>query len=131
MKKQEILDFCGRWLSAWEGNRPDSLIEFYSDDALYTDPANKEGLTGRDQIFPYFKKLLGANPNWKWQLIQVFPTDVGFIAKWKATIPIGTEVITEYGMDIVDVEQGRITRNEVYFDRSNLLESLKRLKSAR
>jgi hypothetical protein len=78
MKREEILDFCDKWLPAWEGNRPEDLIGFYSDDASYIDPANKEGLKGRDQIFPYFKKLLAANPNWKWEPVEVFPTDIGF-----------------------------------------------------
>ncbi len=131
MKREEVLDFCHEWLPAWEGNRPEDLIGFYSNDASYIDPANKEGLKGRDQIFPYFKKLLAANPNWKWELVEVFPTDIGFVAKWKATIPIGAELITEYGMDIVEIEQGRITRNEVYFDRSNVLKALRKLKSTR
>ena len=129
MKRAEVLDFCDKWLSAWEKNRPEHLIGFYSGDALYIDPANKEGLKGRDQIFPYFKKLLAANPNWKWEPVEVFATDIGFIAKWKATIPIGAELITEYGMDIVEIERGRITRNEVYFDRSSILEALRRRKS--
>jgi hypothetical protein len=131
MKREEILDFCGRWLKAWEGNRPEDLIGFYSDDALYVDPANKLGLKGRDQILPYFKKLLAANPNWKWELVELFPTDLGFVAKWKAAMPVGTEVVTEYGMDIVEIERGRIRRNEVYFDRSSLLKALRRLKPAR
>jgi ketosteroid isomerase-like protein len=129
MERDEILDFCSKWLPAWQGNRPDDLIGFYSDDALYVDPANKKGLKGRDQILPYFGKLLAANPNWKWEPIEVFPTDAGFVAKWKATIPVGREVITEYGMDLVEVGGGRITRNEVYFDRSNLLEALRKLRS--
>ena len=131
MKREEILDFCDKWLPAWEGNRPGYLIGFYSNDALYIDPANKEGLKGQDQIFPYFKKLLAANPNWKWKPIEVFPTDIGFVAKWKATIPIGAESITEYGMDIVEIERGRIARNEVYFDRSNILEELRKERSSR
>ena len=126
MEREEALDFCARWLPAWRGNNPDALIQFYSDNALYIDPANKEGLKGREQILTYFKKLLAANPNWKWAPVDVFPTDLGFVAKWKATIPIGSEFITEYGMDIVEIERGRITRNEVYFDRSNLLEALRR-----
>ena len=129
MKREQISNFCDKWLPAWEGNRPEDLIELYSNDALYIDPANKEGLKGRDRIFPYFKKLLAANPNWKWETVDVFPTDTGFVAKWKATIPIGAELITEYGMDIVEIERGRITRNEVYFDRSNILEALKKRKS--
>jgi hypothetical protein len=129
MEREEILGFCGKWLPAWQGNKPGELVEFYSDDALYVDPANKNGLSGRDQIYPYFEKLLAANPNWKWEPIEVFPTHSGFVAKWKATILVGTEVITEYGMDIVDVERGKIKRNEVYFDRSGLLEALRKLKS--
>jgi hypothetical protein len=131
MKREEILDFCGRWLPAWQGNRPEDLIEFYSDDALYVDPANKLGLKGRDQILPYFKKLLAANPSWKWELVELFPTDLGFVAKWKAAIPVGTEVVTEYGIDIVEIQRGRIRRNEAYFDRSTLLKALRRLKPAR
>ena len=128
MEREEILDFCGRWLRAWQGDRPGDLIEFYSDDALYIDPANKKGLKGGGQILPYFKKLLAANPNWKWEPIEVFPTDLGFVAKWRATIPVGKEVITEYGMDIVEIERGKIRRNEVYFDRSSLLDTLRKLK---
>jgi hypothetical protein len=131
MKREEILDFCGRWLRAWEGNSPEDLIGFYSDDALYVDPANKLGLKGRDQILPYFKKLLAANPNWKWELVELFPTDLGSVAKWKATIPVGTEVVTEYGMDIVEIQRGRIRRNEVYFDRSSILKALRKLKPPR
>ena len=126
MKREEILEFCGRWLPAWEGNKPDDLIEFYSDDALYIDPANKTGLKGRDQIFAYFKKLLSANPSWKWEAIQVFPTDLGFVLKWKATIPVRAETITEYGLDIVEIERGRISRNEVYFDLSQIFEALRK-----
>jgi ketosteroid isomerase-like protein len=64
-EREEILDFSTKWLRAWQGDRPRDLIEFYSDNALYIDPANKEGLRGRNQIFPYFKKLLAANPGWK------------------------------------------------------------------
>jgi hypothetical protein len=126
MKREEILEFCGRWLPAWEGNKPDDLIEFYSKDALYIDPANKKGLKGRDGIFAYFKKLLSANPSWKWEAIQVFPTDLGFVAKWKATIPVRAETITEYGMDIVEIERGKISRNEVYFDLSQIFEALRK-----
>jgi hypothetical protein len=129
MRKEEILSFCSKWLPAWKVNKPNDLIEFYSDNALYIDPANKQGLRGRSQILPYFRRLLAANPNWNWEPVEVLATDLGFVAKWKVTIPIGTQLITEYGMDIVEIERGRITRNEVYFDRSSILEALRRRKS--
>ncbi len=128
MNKPEILALCKRWLPAWTGNKPEKLIEFYSDTAFYSDPANKGGLKGHGQLLPYFKKLLAANPNWVWEAVEVFPTERGFNAKWKATIPVRQETITEFGIDIVEVEQGKVTRNEVYFDRSVLLDALRKLK---
>nr|MDO8135276.1 nuclear transport factor 2 family protein [Candidatus Njordarchaeum guaymaensis] len=131
MKKKEIADLLARWLPAWTGNAPEKLIKFYSEDAFYLDPANKPGLKGHDQILPYFKKLLAANPNWKWEPLELFPTDAGFVAKWKATIPVGSEVITENGMDIVEVIGGKVTRNEVYFDRSSWLEALRKQRLAK
>jgi len=128
VEKKEIMDFVAKWLPTWTGNTPDKLIEFYSKDAFYRDPANKEGLKGHDQILPYFRKLLAANPNWKWEAVEVFPTATGFIAKWKAMLPVGSEVIIENGMDIVEVKGGKVIRNEVYFDRSTWLETMRKQK---
>lgn len=82
-------------------------------------------------LFKYFKKLLQRNPNWKWELIEFFPTEKGFNFKWKATIPIGTEQIVEYGRDIVELDpldKRKIKRNEVYFDRTKIFSTLKKSK---
>ncbi|MDO8123105.1 MAG: nuclear transport factor 2 family protein [Candidatus Hermodarchaeota archaeon] len=119
-----ILEFCRQWLPAWTGNDPDKLLQFYTSNAFYSDPANPEGLQGHQQLNEYFTKLLAANPNWVWEPVEVFPTLKGFNVKWRAVIPIGKKKIVEFGMDIVEVEDGRISRNEVYFDRSRWLESL-------
>ena len=73
------------------------------------------------------KKLLKRNPNWKWKLIELFPTEKGYNLKWKATIHIGTEQIIEYGMDIVELDptnKRKIRRNEVYFDRTQFFSTL-------
>ncbi len=120
MNEKEILEFCKPWLISWTGNKPKDLIEFYSEDAFYSDPAKPKGLKGRERILTYFKKLLAVNPDWVWESVEVYPTKPGFVAKWKTTIPVGDKVIIEYGMDIVEVENNKITRNEVYFDRVNL-----------
>jgi hypothetical protein len=119
-----ILDFCSRWLPAWTGNDPESLLRFYAEQAFYRDPANPNGLKGHAQMRPYFTKLLAANPSWTWEAVEVFPTRRGFIMKWRATIPVGRQTITEYGIDIVELENGRVTRNEVFFDRSQWLAAM-------
>ena len=115
---------CDRWLPAWTGNDPARLITFYAQDAFYSDPTVKNGLKGRDALLPYFTKLLGNNPEWKWTREEVFSTGKGFTLKWKAVIPVRGAEIVEYGLDIVEVKGGLITRNEVYFDTRALIAAI-------
>jgi hypothetical protein len=120
-----LIKFNEEFLEAWTGNQPEKLISYYTKDAYYQDPAIPMGLKGHDKIFPYFKKLLALNPDWIWKIVETYPTPKGCVVKWKATIPVGSKVIVEYGMDIVEYKDGKISRNEVYFDRTNLVETTK------
>ncbi|HNX23194.1 MAG TPA: nuclear transport factor 2 family protein [Spirochaetota bacterium] len=126
MNLTEAEKFCHRWLPAWSGNNPEKLISFYSHRSYYSDPVVKCGLNGYDEIFPYFKKLLGYYPHWKWTYKEIFPNDKGFILKWKAVIPAGEIEIIEYGLDIVEIFHKHITRNEVYFDTLNLFKAIRK-----
>lgn len=112
-----LQSFTEKWLSAWTGNQPEILLDFYTEDAFYSDPAKPNGLKGKEQLFAYFKKLLQRNPNWKWTIVEIFETEKGFTLKWKAEIPIELENLIIYGLDIVEITNDKISRNEVYFDR--------------
>ena len=122
---EEVNIFCSRWLGAWTGNRPEELMGYYAEDAFYLDPARPEGLKGRERMLPYFKKLLAANPEWRWRAVEVFPTDRGFTLKWEAQVPVRDRTLAIRGLDIVEIKDGKITRNEVYFDRSEWMALLK------
>jgi len=126
MKKDDLLKFCSGWLAAWTGNRPETLLNFYHDEALYIDPANREGLKGHKEMRKYLERLLAANPEWIWKPVEVFPIEIGAIVKWECEIPVGQETIHEKGLDIVEIDDNKITRNEVYFDRTNLLAALEK-----
>ena len=126
MNVTDAEEFSRRWLPVWTGNHPEELIRFYDVDAFYSDPAKREGLRGHGQLLPYFRKLLAANPGWVWELVEAIPTEKGFTGRWKAVIPVGNTVVTEYGVDIVEVADGKVTRNEVYFDRAALLEAFRK-----
>ena len=128
MNEDELFEFCKEWLSTWTGNQPQELIKFYSEDALYVDPAHREGLKGHQDILQYFERLLRVYQDWRWKPIEVFPIKTGGIVKWECEIPVGQEVLHEVGMDIVEIEDGKITRNEVYFDRTRLLAAVERKK---
>lgn len=113
----DYTQFIKTWLDAWTGNKPSALLEFYSDNAFYLDPAKPAGLTGKAELSKYFEKLLSKNPDWKWEAVEIFPTEKGFSLKWKASIPIKETSLILYGLDIVELTNNLISRNEVYFDR--------------
>lgn len=121
---EEAKKFCDEWLPAWSGNRPEALLAFYADDAVYRDPSRPRGLRGWSALEPYFRKLLEANPAWVWRSVKIMPTTGGFTLKWEARIPTPAGEVVEQGLDIVEIANGRITRNEVYFDRSALLAAM-------
>lgn len=119
MKREEFETFCRRWLNAWTGNQPAALREFYADDAFYRDPARPQGLKG-EELLPYLTKLLARNPDWVWEALEIHGEGERFFLKWRATIPVEGKPIVETGLDLIEIRGQKISRNEVYFDRTAL-----------
>jgi hypothetical protein len=122
----ELNDFINNWLASWTGNNPNKLLPFYSENAFYLDPANPLGIKGKDNLSVYFSKLLSKNPDWIWKAEEIIPTEKGCTLKWKAQIFIGKESIILFGLDIIEIKNWEITRNEVYFDRSTWMEAIRK-----
>jgi SnoaL-like domain len=126
----EARTFAERWLPAWTGNDPELLASFYSDDAVYLDPAIPEGIEGKPALLAYFRKLLGYNSSWVWTQIEGIPMEGGFLNKWLAQVPVGTKTLEIVGVCLVQLDaKGKIKRNEVYFDRAQLLAELEGARS--
>ena len=125
MTKEQAREFASRWLPAWTGNDPEKLVSFYSDDAFYLDHMIPQGVKGKDQVLAYFRKLLRQNPNWVWTQIEPIPMEDGFLNRWLARIPVGEKVIECIGVCLVQFDdQGKIRRNEVYFDPRELISEI-------
>ena len=122
---EEARAFAARWLPAWTGNNPARLASFYSEDAFYSDPAVPGGVRGREALVGYFTRLLAHNPAWVWTHRGSIPIEDGFLNRWHASIPVGDRTIEAEGVCTVQLRDGLIYRNEVYFDRSALLSALK------
>ena len=121
----EAREFAAKWLPAWTGNDPELLAGFYAEDAFYSDPAIPDGVRGTAALLAYFKKLLARNPDWVWRQVEAIPMEGGFLNKWEATIPVGAKILTVTGVCLVQLDSaGKIRRNEVYFDRHELLSEM-------
>jgi ketosteroid isomerase-like protein len=124
LSKEEGRAFAERWLPAWTGNDPERLAGFYTDDVFYSDPAVPEGVRGKEALTSYFRALLSRFPDWEWTNREVLPLEGGFLNFWHATIPVGATVVEADGVCTVQLREGLIERNEVYFDRSPLLAAI-------
>jgi hypothetical protein len=125
LTREEARAFAERWLPAWSGNRPERLASFYTEDAFYADPAIPDGVRGQAALLAYFRRLLAANPAWTWTQRDAIPLESGFLNLWHATIPVGEQVLELDGVCSVELRDGRIARNLVFFDRSPLLAALR------
>jgi SnoaL-like domain len=124
LTEDEAEEFTRRWLPAWTGNDPERLASFYTDDCFYSDPAIPEGVEGKGALLRYFGALLAAFPDWEWTNVAATPIRNGFLNHWHARIPVGSTVLECDGVCTVVLRDGLIARNQVYFDRSELLAAI-------
>jgi hypothetical protein len=117
-------EFCTRWLPAWTGGDAAALAAFYTEDVFYLDPAIPGGLKGKRDFIGYMNKLLGDNPSWVWTHEDGVPLEGGFLNKWRATIPVGDQTVICRGVCSVQFRDDLICRNEVYFDRNELVTAI-------
>jgi len=76
---------------------------------------------GKAALLAYFKKLLLIT-RVDLDHVEGIPMEDGFLNKWRATIPVGPATMEIVGVCFVQLnEAGKIRRNEVYFDRAQLL----------
>jgi hypothetical protein len=120
----EAKRFTEKYLPAWTGNRPELLASFYSEDAFYSDPALPQGIRGRAAVLAYFRRLLAHNPDWVWTYRGSIPLADGFLNQWHAVIPVGERTIEVDGVCTVQLRDGLIYSNEVFFDRAALLQAI-------
>lgn len=116
--------FAEKWLPAWSGNRPELLVSFYTLDAVYSDPAIPQGVRGRDSLLAYFTQLLARNREWVWVHRGSIPMQDGFLNLWHASIPVAGRTVEAQGACTVQLRDGLIYANHVFFDRAELLKAL-------
>jgi steroid delta-isomerase-like uncharacterized protein len=131
MTREEAREFASRWLPAWTGNKHEKLAAYYSEDTFYSDPGISNGVKGKEALLGYFQKLLAQNPDWVWTQIEAIPMEDGFLNKWHAQIPVGKKIVECVGVCFVQLDSnGLIKRNEVYFDRTELVKEISKARKS-
>jgi ketosteroid isomerase-like protein len=120
MEKEEVLMLAERFLSAWNSQDVESVLSCYTKDCIYLDPNTRGPVEGHESLRKYLSKLF---QDWKmhWALREyfLFEDKQGGAFLWHAKLtPAGGGKTFEIdGMDLILTRDGRMRRNEVYFDR--------------
>jgi ketosteroid isomerase-like protein len=129
-KLQEIEDGL---IDAWNRQDVEDVVAWYTDDLVYADPNTRGPVEGADAMRRYLTKLFDR---WQmhWDVKEVFPLAGldGTAARWRASLTSRATGRTAEidGMDLVLIEDGRVKRNEVYYDRALLAPLLAPAESA-
>jgi hypothetical protein len=119
--------FAAVWHPAWTGNQPERLAAFYTSDTLYSDPQIPLGVRGREALTEYLRGLLARYPDWVWTQTASTPMRSGFVNYWHAKIPVGDVQLELDGVCLVELRDGLIARNQVFFDRIPLRDAVRAL----
>jgi uncharacterized protein (TIGR02246 family) len=126
LDRQRALDLSERFLSAWNKQDVEAVLDCYTEDGVYLDPNTRGPVAGHDAMRRYLTRLF---EQWKmhWSLREFFLFDNGdggaFLWHARLTPASGGPTREVDGMDLVLLEGDRMCRNEVYFDRAALFGS--------
>lgn len=103
------------WLLAWSNKDVSKLLEFYTPDVRYRDPAVPTGVVGQDALRTYLTQLFASTPPMWYEPETVWPIEGGFCGRWYCTIDLGGGKRGKLrGFDLCRLDNGRIVENEVY-----------------
>lgn len=110
-----IEQFNAEWLQAWSDKDVPRLLSFYAEDTVYMDAQTAAGLRGHAQLRPYLEQLFATTPPMRYDPDEVWPIDGGYCGRWICTIDVPGGVRRYLrGFDLVQLDGGKITLNEVY-----------------
>jgi ketosteroid isomerase-like protein len=123
MDRDEVLALSEKFLAAWNEQDVEKTVNCYTEDCLYLDPNTRGHVEGRDALRRYLTRLFQKwTMHWTLREFHSFGGEKGGAFLWHASLtPVAGGPTAEIdGMDLVQLEGGRLKRNEVYFDRMSL-----------
>ena len=124
MDADEARKLAEDFLSAWNSQDVDSVVSCYTEDGIYLDPNTRGPVKGHEALRRYLTRLFERwRMSWSLREFFLFADGDGGAFLWHAqlTPASGGKTAEIDGMDLVMVRDGKMCRNEVYFDRMVLL----------
>jgi uncharacterized protein (TIGR02246 family) len=110
-------------LAAWNEQDVEKVVDCYTEDCVYLDPNTRGPVVGREALRRYLTKLFARwRMHWSRREAFLLADGGGTAFLWQAelTPAAGGATAKIEGMDLALVRDGKLYRNEVYFDRAAL-----------
>jgi ketosteroid isomerase-like protein len=116
-------DLCHRIERAWNDRDLDAALALYTDDIVYRDFSTGRELHGMSAVRHHVIGVF-ANFDMTWTVTDIAPfadTDGGIVF-WRMDGGLigGRKRISSYGLDHLEIRDGRFSRDDVYFDSAQL-----------
>jgi len=124
MANDRFIELCDKFLSAWNNQNVEEVLACYTPDLVYRDPNTRGEIRGAEPMRRYLIKLFKVwRMHWSRRELYDLKSENGVALLWRASIrkTDGRQTTEVDGMDLVILRDGRIARNDVYFDRSVLM----------
>ncbi len=128
-----IEDFAKRWVAGWNAHDADALAGICHPEIVWTEPAPRRVLQGREEVRQWIAKNLEAFPDLQIEVVQEFPVpaEARAAAWWRLRgthrgpleppgfAPTGRGVTIE-GVDFWEFRDGLLARMRMIYDVSDL-----------
>jgi steroid delta-isomerase-like uncharacterized protein len=133
----ELESFIDRYNAAWNAHDVDAILEMHTDDSVFENHTTGDLSVGRDAIGRAIRGIFTVFPDLEFETRRRYVRDDLVVQEWTArgthlgkmnrsgmeVEPTGKTV--EYrGMDVIPIENGRVSRKDVYSDGVTLLRQL-------
>lgn len=119
MEQQEAIK---SWEEAWNSRDPEKVIKLYSDNVYYRDATVAGGIESLDNFRAYLEKLFDLYPKTRIEVVEARNLKEGkqVFINWHAKVPdqVRGKLVTEIdGVTRMSIENGKIVREETFYDR--------------
>lgn len=123
MDRRMMHEIADQLLAAWNSQDVERLVACYTADTEYRDPNTRGPVRGAAALRRYLTKLFAQwRMHWTMREAHLFDDQQGCAVLWRATLrrATGGAAVEIDGVDYVEVRDGLVARNDIYFDRALL-----------
>ena len=111
MNEQELIE---RYNDAWNAHDLDAIASMHAPDIVFHNYSTDERAEGADAVREHIAQIFRNNPDIRFRGRRLYARDGLVVNEWTATATRDGKTYEWDGIDVFPIEDGKITRKDVY-----------------